>query len=792
MPEFDIGRIPPQLRRALLHGDGADEIRWGSDGDFDRCVRFLRRHGVAEKFLKGEYAELHKAATGQWPGAGRHHALDQADLQLLVASVGLLPGATWTGPLAPIGTPTGDGRVFKPNTLAFQTFPMPLDWAKSRQGGHGGAVTVGRILGAHEVDNPDGTRAIQAYGDWFDPDVIPEVAQAMALVEAGVAGPSVDLDTFSAVMTRFQGDPVMEVTRGRIRAATLVAIPAFANLRLTITRPQAVDATVDIDAIDPLTASVNSSGWQSAPIAPRDAEFDADDAVSRIEQYAGVGTDSPDEKKMSTMFLWQDPQGQPLDRRGFRLPWGDIIDGKPYLIYHAVYAASALLEGGHGGLPNIPDPDKRRLRGVISDIYTRMSEHFGDPQMKASWDKAQEKVDNAAQGAAMEEFTVRSSGWSDLPTSTGVWDEGRARAALDAWAGDSMEKYARGFLWFDADRSDIKGAYKFPIAMPVDGELTIFLRAVDNAKSRLSSASIPAADKNRIEGILNTFQERYSTDESGGDTEAMVAGISPVHPPKAWFTKPDNLKARNKIYVTDEGRIFGWAAPRTCHRGKLAATGICTTPPASPSNYAHFLTGTTKTAEGDIVDTGPLVWDTTHASENYSGRRAVAHYEHTGTAFADVVTGFADGGVWFSGAMRPKCTVGDFQVARQSPLSVDMRNFGRGLDLIALLAVNSPGFAGGDAIMASMGESDEEITVHFEDGEQVTLIASWGAEEEPEVEEAAEEVVVASVDEEPVAPAEDCGCPDKAAAELERFQPLLLPAEVKERQDALAGFGELK
>lgn len=350
--------------------------------------------------------------------------LGQVDLEALTAAMGNYSPVTWSGPLAPIGKPTGDRRIFPPETLTYQTFPMPLRFQRKGMPGHEGAVVVGRILAAGEGEL-DGQPHIMGSGDWFNPEIIPEVTEAMALVEGGVSGPSVDLDTFTAAVTEHDGKQILAVREGRIRGATLVSIPAFADLRLQLQHPLVVDEPVDdssgvsedlvtpeADTSDPLGdamvasvqefASVNASGWKGAPIAPRDAVFDADDAVSRIEAWAGIGGDSPDQSKMSKMFLWINPDGNALGRDGYKLPWGDIFDDKPHLVYHAIYAAAALLEGGHGGLPNIPDEDKARLRSVISDIYAKLAVEFQDPNIQASWDRAAEKASNAEKASAMD------------------------------------------------------------------------------------------------------------------------------------------------------------------------------------------------------------------------------------------------------------------------------------------------------------------------------------------------------------------------------------------------------
>lgn len=61
-----------RLRRYWLTGKGALAIKWGTDGDFDRCVRQMREHAPSMKDPKGYCAELHHEATGMWPGDKRN------------------------------------------------------------------------------------------------------------------------------------------------------------------------------------------------------------------------------------------------------------------------------------------------------------------------------------------------------------------------------------------------------------------------------------------------------------------------------------------------------------------------------------------------------------------------------------------------------------------------------------------------------------------------------------------------------------------------------------------------
>jgi hypothetical protein len=64
--------MPKQLERSYLSGKVAPRIRWGTGGDFTRCVRQARKHGMSDGVAKGACAKLHKRATGMWPGDKRN------------------------------------------------------------------------------------------------------------------------------------------------------------------------------------------------------------------------------------------------------------------------------------------------------------------------------------------------------------------------------------------------------------------------------------------------------------------------------------------------------------------------------------------------------------------------------------------------------------------------------------------------------------------------------------------------------------------------------------------------
>lgn len=154
--------------------------------------------------------------------------------------------APWRGPLAVEGIVTGDGREFSPGSLTWADLPVPLRWNK--EDSHGGephtvAVNVGRIdkiwrdgnqvmgEGVLNLKRDDGREVYQMIKDGFlrgvsiDADSISDADIEFVWPENEIEGEDED-DIFSMLFAQpekiiFHG--------GRIRAATIVDIPAFAE-----------------------------------------------------------------------------------------------------------------------------------------------------------------------------------------------------------------------------------------------------------------------------------------------------------------------------------------------------------------------------------------------------------------------------------------------------------------------------------------------------------------------------------------------------------------------------------
>lgn len=171
--------------------------------------------------------------------------------------------------------------------------------------------------------------------------------------------------------------------------------------------------------------------------------------------------------------------------------------------------------------------------------------------------------------------------------------------------------------------------------------------------------------------------------------EAVTASLIPTAPPADWFADPA-LDGPTPLTIADDGRIFGHLALwGTCHTG---FDGQCVLAPRSTTNYAAFRVGCVQCEDGSVVATGPITAGTGHAPITAGLRVAIEHYDNTGWGAADAAAGEDAYGIWLAGALRPDVTPEQVRVLRASALSGDWRRQGAGLELVAALAVNTPGF----------------------------------------------------------------------------------------------------
>ena len=438
--------------------------------------------------------------------------------------------------------------------------------------------------------------------------------------------------------------------------------------------------------------TINADAWKSFPLAPRETPFNFQDAVGRVAHWAGGSV-----ARFNQAFLWRDPKGAANNKNSYRLPVADVMGNRLTLIPRAVFSAAAILSGAHGELEGVvSDEEKLRLKGVVTDIYEKLQAEYGDPRVKPPWLRGGNTEEQVT--AAMN--NVNAGGWETMPVASEdvPWSQERAKAALWEHADGDLREYRKGFLWWDRGAPDQRNSYRLPVAMVADGRLVLVPRAVKAMGQVLASApevvDIPDDDMDAVIAAVQQIQHLLDVDDreardEGVAADAVTAGAVAVKPPKQWFDNP-RLDGPTPIAVSRDGQVVGHlAAWGTCHAG---IGNQCVMAPKTRTGYKYFLNGSVVTADGSTVRVGKITMGTGHADTRLGWVPAADHYDNTGTAVAIVSSGEDRWGIWVAGALVPEAQDTDAAILRRSPLSGDWRRINGNLELVAALAVNTPGF----------------------------------------------------------------------------------------------------
>jgi hypothetical protein len=228
----------------------------------------------------------------------------------------------------------------------------------------------------------------------------------------------------------------------------------------------------------------------------------------------------------------------------------------------------------------------------------------------------------------------------------------------------------------------------------------------------LTMTPFPAFAKASI--VLGSAPEEAAAPEDVV-VEAMTASAAApdrrARPPRAWFTMPepefgDPLLVQQDLAgerwgvpltITEDGHVFGHLAlwGECLRTGRM--DGVCIQPPDSAKAYAEFMVASTRTAEGQLVATGPMVVGCPHYPTQGADRSRLQvvrdYYAEAGLGWADVAASSGAFGPWVTGRVRPDVTASQLAVLQSVPPSGDWSyDPDGGLELVAILSVNKPGF----------------------------------------------------------------------------------------------------
>ncbi|MDW8042594.1 MAG: hypothetical protein RMJ75_07355, partial [Nitrososphaerota archaeon] len=242
-------------------------------------------------------------------------------------------------------------------------------------------VAADRAVGtARLIWNPE-KRQVEYEGEIFDKDVETKI-RAGAIRHVSLGADYERIDSFDSV----------QVPRGlAFRELSLVAVPGIPEANITVI--ESAELVVDGD----ITLHEAVGGELDWPIASEDRAWDADAAVARIRRWAsrdGSGEkETIDWRKYAKAFFYYD-EDHKEDFSAYKLPFADIIDGRPHIIPRAVIAVAAALQGARGGV-DIPREDAEKIKARVDKLYRRI---FNRP---APWN-----VEKVAEGRVEETALV--------------------------------------------------------------------------------------------------------------------------------------------------------------------------------------------------------------------------------------------------------------------------------------------------------------------------------------------------------------------------------------------------
>jgi 2'-5' RNA ligase len=427
------------------------------------------------------------------------------------------------------------------------------------------------------------------------------------------------------------GDLLMRITRARIRGASLVTIPAFADARIVLDDP---GLFADGHTEDEVSAAIKST-------------TDYDRVLRHVRR-----SNAPVGAARLAQFL--------------KLP---------------LAAAQRLL-----ALAASRGEVVRLTRGLYTDKTTSArADHVMMDDMTAS-------LTASASGAVDLPVAPRDANWDGDAAKQRVleWANGGCDRAGRAFAyrDDSIEDCTQSNAWKLGFADIVDGTLTI-----IPNGAAAALAAVNGARGGVDiPEDETAAVRKRLESVRAHVIEETGGEDDGMQASAWAAfqKLPPV--PAEFFEDPTELLLADDApgVVYDGGRVYGWVAragePHAGFAKKITIDGL------GKIDTTHFLRQRFQTTAGTTVRAGVLALGNGHHADGAECETAACAFDDSRTV-AGIVTVFAsEHGMAYSGAASPFLSEWDLQLLAALQASYHMKKGPNGQwQLRGLLAVPVPG-----------------------------------------------------------------------------------------------------
>jgi hypothetical protein len=425
---------------------------------------------------------------------------------------------------------TGDGRHLAGDfsVLSVVDGPVPLRWVQSDVGQHDNAVRVATI----DETWREGDRILYNGHLLY----VPAVDDVFTLLAEGRVGLSVDLDSAVAAVDGEGDDQIIRYSEGRIRAATLVDIPALTG------------AWAELGSWDEI-AMLASAGCE--PCMERMLKY-RKFAISEASWDGSASRFSDEEWVRSTIVDRGESFNTPKERYALpiREPNGDLSRA-------GVHAAAARINQ-----VDAPDSAIASARAALRRAYGELGEEVPESLTAASF-----AVND------IPEITKDAPGWITNPRETSrlrnYWAVGPGAARI-AWGTPGDFNRCRANLAEYVQRPDWLAGLCANIHFDALGFWP--------GQHRARAATGLTASAFTIYQETNVLPTEWFTD------------------PELTAPTPVTVTPEGRVF----GHIAQWGVCHTGLGLSVGMDDSCTAAPHSPSNYAYYRTGVVTTEDGDI------------------------------------------------------------------------------------------------------------------------------------------------------------------------------------------------